>query len=1049
MARAELIIKLKKRFNKVISKRGNMLLGLWGEVGIGKSWFIEKLLSEIPCQNSKIPATANLTELIQKLPQPKHLPLWVENSLLSISANELTDNVVIADTLVALLVTLAPFVFYIEGLHKASPERQALWAKLAKATENSRGVGLITSSYTKPQENFETYRLEPLTREETIKLIDGESQSVLPKAAHSWIYERSQGNPLFTIEYLRYLTRLGYLWSDGQRWHWRLPEEKFMPTSVEALIAQLLRSTITSSEVEIVLAAKALLPNNASDNLWAEITELEPKTFQAAKSQLENQGILIDNQFVNSLMHEVAQRELPQTHYQQLAKRAINLLKNDYPKAAFFVEKAQLSSSAALQLLKRAAEAARASDNKLEVAHFLARAVTYAEGSEQVELALEVAKLLRNTNVAEAVKMTDLVIRIKPHNIEAIFLQSALQSALGQGEKAKQLLQNLPLERQSELDWIEAFIAVQVNCHDYGGAWDFWSQHSEVHLSASTSTYVNIGKSLTQLGKFAKAKAFFKAAMNIPNISALDQAFLLSSYAIIPLTEGDFKTALNSLDTALATYDEIKLDTATYNSIQQEHANSLSNRSLALYRLGYFRKAIADLEVYLQIVGKQGNGYKYTEGQVNLGAYLIEVGEFEHAEELLIESREALERSKNVRWLTIVEQTLVQLYLDWAPPYGAALALRHASAAEMYARRAQNPPLLVEALYFISRAEAEHGQVERALNLVEEMQVIANDLGEAHLKVVSVWVRGLAFEKLGQQELAIENFTKAVDDMKNLDHEPFSHRLALEIDRLKGDAASATNRISHFERIGNLNWLNITYRYFPQLAEAPKITETSFPVYLRVLGPVRIELNGLPFNYKTQKGKLLLALLLETRIAGRSEAPQLDLLDELYPDMNEKRAISALKQLIYRLRSNLGSSVITRTNNGYALGEVSSDAEDFLSLGNVSLWHGPYLQDFEGWSSSTSDALYHELRLHIKQLDEQSKEIISLVEFLLQANPYEQEILVFCLEALVNTNNKTAIERIYSKSCEQFAEVGEQLPENWQDLIGPAGAFKPKGTVSD
>ena len=1036
MTRAELITKLKKRFNKVVSKRGNMLLGLWGEVGIGKSWFIEKLLSEIPCQNNKIPATANINELIQKLPQPKHLPLWVENSLLSISSNELTDDVVIADTLVALLVALAPFILYVEDLHKASPERQVLWTKLAKAIQNSRGVGLITSSYTKPQENFEAYRLEPLTREETIKLIDGESQSILPKAAHSWIYERSQGNPLFTVEYLRYLTRLGYLWSDGQRWHWRLPEEKFIPTSVEALIAQLLRSTTTSPEVEVALAAKALLPNDASDNLWAEITELEPKTFQAAKSQLENQGILIDHQFANSLMQEVAQRELPQAHYQQLAERAISLLKNDSPKkAAFFVEKAKLNSSDALQLLRRATEAARASDNKLEVAHFLARAVTYAEGSEQVELALEVAKLLRNTNVAEAVKMTDLVIRLNPYNVEAIFLQASLLSALGQGEKAKQLLQNLPLERQSKLDWIEAFIAVQVNCHDYGGAWDFWSQHSEVHSSVSTATYVNIGKSLTQLGKFAKAKALFEAAMNIPNISALDQAFLLSSYAIIPLTEGDFKTALASLDTALTTYNEIKLDTAIYSSIQQEHAKSLSNRSLALYRLGHFRKAIADLEVYLQMVGKQGNGYKYTEGQVNLGTYLIEVGEFEHAEELLIESREALELSKNVRWLTIVEQTLVQLYLDWAPPYGAALALRHASAAEMYARHAQNPPLLAEALYFISRAEAEHGQAERALNLVEEMQVIANDLGETHLKAISTWVRGLALEKLGQQESALENLTEAVNDMKNLDHEPFSHRLALELDRIKGDVASATNRVSHFERIGNLNWLNITYRYFPQLAEAPKITNTSFPAYLRVLGPIRIELNGSPFNYKTQKGKLLLALLLETRIAGRSEAPQLDLLDELYPDMDEKRAISALKQLIYRLRSNLGSSVITRTNNGYALGEVSSDAEDFLSLGNVSLWHGPYLQDFEGWSSSTSDALYHELRLHIKQLGEQSKEIVRLVEFLLQANPYEQEILVFCLESLANTNNKTAIERIYSKSCKQFAEVGEEMPEDWQDLI--------------
>ncbi len=1042
MPRAELITELKKRFSKVISKRGNMLLGIWGEVGVGQSWLIRQLLSEMPCQNSKVLSTVSITEIIPKLPQPKRLPLWVENSLGHISSNKSVDNLTAVDTLVALLVALAPFVLYIEDLHKASPEGISLWAKLAKAISNSRGVALITSSHIEPLEGFESYRLEPLTTEETAKLIDAEAQSILPKAAHAWIYERSQGNPLFTLEYFRYLTRLGHLWSDGQRWRWRPPAGEFMPTSVEALIAQLLRSATTSSKVQVALAAKALLPSDAPDNLWAEITGLEPKTFQESRLKLENQGILIANKFAHSLMQEVAQREVPQVQCNQLARKAIDLLKADQPKeAAFFVEKAELDSHDAQQILKRAAESARALGNELEVASFLARAASYAKGSEQADLALEAAKLLSSTNVSEAAKMAQLALIANPNNVEAVFLRASLLSSLGQGEEAEQLLQSLPPEKLSEPDWLETLIAVRVNRYDYSGAWELWLEHPEIHSLASIATCVHIGRSLTQLGMFVEAKAFFKDAMNAPDLAPLDKAFLLSNYAIIPLTEGDFDAALHSFNSVLETYNAVTLNTTIYNSMQQELATSLSNRSLVLYRLGHFHEAIADLEAYLQIVGKQGNGRKYTEGQVNLGSYLIEVGKFENAEELLIESRDVLERSNNIRWLVIVEQTLVQLYLDWAPPYGAALSLRHASTAEMYARRTQSPPLLAEALYFVSRAEAEHGQAERALKLVEEMQAIANDLGEAHLKAIGTWVRGLAFEKLGQQELAIENLTKAVSDMKSLDHEPFSHRLALEIDRIKGDAASAANRLTHFESIGNSNWLNITYRYFPQLVEAPETTKTVSPIYLRVLGPIQIELNGEPFNYKTQRGKFLLALLLEARIAGRSEVSQLDLLDNLYSDMDEKRATSALKQLIYRLRSNLGSAAITRTNNGYALGDVDSDAEDFLSSGKADLWRGSYLQDLdESWSSSTSDALYHELRLHIKKLKEGPKEVTRLVEFLLQANPYELEILVFCLNALQATSNKTAIERIYQQSCKQFDEVGEQLPENWEDLLRQSAA---------
>ncbi|WP_036219657.1 hypothetical protein, partial [Calidithermus chliarophilus] len=77
--------------------------------------------------------------------------------------------------------------------------------------------------------------------EASTALLQGQAGGALPPEACEWIYQRAQGNPLFTLEYFRHLGRLGHLWSDGHRWRWRAPEGEPMPTSVEALIVQLTR----------------------------------------------------------------------------------------------------------------------------------------------------------------------------------------------------------------------------------------------------------------------------------------------------------------------------------------------------------------------------------------------------------------------------------------------------------------------------------------------------------------------------------------------------------------------------------------------------------------------------------------------------------------------------------------------------------------------------------------------------------------------------------------------------------------------------------------
>jgi hypothetical protein len=140
---------------------------------------------------------------------------------------------------------------------------------------------------------------------------------------------------------------------------------------------------------------------------------------------------------------------------------------------------------------------------------------------------------------------------------------------------------------------------------------------------------------------------------------------------------------------------------------------------------------------------------------------------------------------------------------------------------------------------------------------------------------------------------------------------------------------------------------------------------------------------------------------------------------------------------VYRLRSALGSSIITRTSNGYALGEAKSDAEAFLKSGDSTLWRGTYLQGVgEGWDISVSDSLYHALRSKIQTLiASDPEEVLRCGRILLEADPYDTEALALCLQALKTIGNIAGLERFYRQSREKFSEVGERLPESWKDLL--------------
>jgi DNA-binding SARP family transcriptional activator len=278
---------------------------------------------------------------------------------------------------------------------------------------------------------------------------------------------------------------------------------------------------------------------------------------------------------------------------------------------------------------------------------------------------------------------------------------------------------------------------------------------------------------------------------------------------------------------------------------------------------------------------------------------------------------------------------------------------------------------------------------------------------------------------------------------------PTLERMALELDRLNNDAISAQQRSERFRNDGAGGALHVAQRYFPQLQQGqhgpgqhdhgqhghhehghPRTTAPNV-VLLEVLGPTQVTAAGVSLSYRTRKGKEFLAMLCEARLAGRPEVSDLNVFEHLYPDLNENQAGRALKQLVYRLRNALGGSTVLRSNNGYMLGAVETDAEHFLRTHDTRLWRGPYMSDLgEDWPSSARDALHFELRKRaLELLPEHPAETARLGCILLEVNPYDAELLRWTMQAFRDSGNNGEANRLLASAKQQFAELGEPLPK--------------------
>lgn len=1038
--RMELTALIRPRLKSVVLKRVGLALALSGEPGVGKTHLAQQLLRETPCRSFSFHALAPLSTWVRGLPHPDRLPAWAEPLLLKLQKGEALDGQRTAEALGTWLAALAPVVLHLEDIHEASPEGLEWIQALAALTLRTKGVALLVTSRNPPPEPFEAYRLVPLSPEASQRLLEAEVGSHLPSAALAWIYEQTQGNPLFSLEYLRYLARQGFLWSDGRQWHWRPPEAGTLPLTVEALLEQWLREVARTPTLRQALESKALLGPGAGPGVWARVAGLLPEELRTAQMVLRQQGVFGDEELAHPLYQEVTLRGLLPPQRRAYAQRALEALADQPLAAVRYLEDAGLETGEILTRLKSAAEAAQQQGDELQAARLWARAAAHAPAPQRSELAFTAARVLEKSDRPESMRLLRLVLEDQPDHLEALYLLAGCYADLGESREVERLLERFSDDEKVQLDWVKRRIALQFALGDYKGVLEHWKAHPALHNNPDPTLAYNIGFARTLQGDHAAADAIARTALNQPHCSLLDQARLLTVCGLARFYQDDLETALSIFNQAVEAARSAGKPAYT--------ASTLHNRAMVLEELSREAEMLADTEEALRLYAEAGISRHYASTLTKKARILHEMGEYERAHEAFRESRDILLQSDASSFLITCETQLSNLYLDWQPTYGNTLALKHVENAVRLARPFGGSKLFI-AVCQQSRVETCLGRAARGLEIAEECLKMALGFGLKQPQYQALTAKGLALADLGQVEAARTCLQEAYQLASGSDWQVYAERIGLELDRITTNLDSAQARLRWFEEHGLLNGAYLARRYFPQLdrrstSSDPQpvddpLSGRTAPVHhkalprLEVLGPMQLTLEDKSYPVRGQKRKELLAVLLEARIAGRSEVPTLELLERLYPGVPDQGAGDALKQAVFKTRTSLGQGLITTTAGGYALGAVESDAEVFLKTQTTHLWRGAYLQDVGLEADETvRGAIHHALRSSIQTLlDTHPLEAARLGRILFEAEPYDQEALRLTCLALRKSENHRSLARLYQQARGNFLEVGEVLPPDW------------------
>jgi tetratricopeptide (TPR) repeat protein len=1028
---------LESRLRQVVSRRASLAACLWGDAGIGKSFRLDAILKSLPCTALRFTAGNAMLGLVQAVlaaTSGPHsvgsIPVWAISRLHEARQGRLNDGKQIAEALGAHLEMLRPVVLAIEDVHRASPDVLAFLNALRLNTSKSSGIGLLMTSRSAPDDSFREVQalgLNPLGPDRVRELLESSAGAVLPDLAHTWIWERSRGNPLFTLEYFHFLTRQGFLWNDARRWRWREPKDVALPTNLEGLLVRLLETAIETNDDRHLLETLSVLPDAVSQTVILRTSRLEPQTFAKSLDRLEGLALLRQGRFAHPLYRDAMFSRISGSRRRELARLGLEALDAESAPSAVLacelLELAEVESTVMLERLSRAALEARNSADVVAASLFQARAVEHARGEPRFGLAFEAAQQMLPINLDEATRLAGIAHLERPDHAEAAWLYAECLVRTGESERAERQLERVQ-GSQNQM-WWGRLLRLRVQQHDFAAAVQMWSAQPVWQASAAVLVRRDAAWALALVGELDQSEQVLQSMLDPWPEDSLEGALIRVALGFLRTLQGRCTEANGLISAVIGTLEGL--------NVPRDLARALELLAEVLEQLGDFRAAAVAAERAVRVRGELGDALGVARAQSRLASVVLELGEYERSEELLLEGYGLLERLNADTALALWEAQLANLYSEWLSPHRASLALSHAQSALERARTNGSPVLLGDALSCAGLIEARHGDPNLALTHSLEALAMAEELGRAQEAALENLAHAAALEALGRNGEAIQGYERAVTQLRHAGLAS-SERYALELDRLRQDEPAARIRLEGFKTIHHIHAANLARRYFPSLEQNAPIAG----IEIQVLGPLRVVRDAQTLKLNTRTGRVMLGMLVAARLAGRGGCSSLELCDALWPDGDDRSSQTNLKHLVYRLRSSLGSGSVLRLPDGYALGAAETDAERFLASGDLGLWRGNCLEEVEvdeAAGEARSQLIQHLMTQIQIGLDHEPRNVVKAARLLVGNEPYDPSALRLLCQALHLSQNRRDLARVYTEAKTRMLEVNETLPERWQDFL--------------
>ena len=1019
---------LLRRVRPVASRRLGVALALVGTAGSGKTWSARELVRRAPCASLEVRGARVAVELARGLARLGGPP-WAMSTLERAVAGEPVGPEPLSEAIAGVLAAATPILVLVDDAHEADPGGAELLERLARRIHRMPGVALVLTSRGEAPAAATKVDVPPLDEAETRNVVTALLEAEPPEQAVSWTHRHAHGNPLFTIEYVRLLAQAGYLWNDLERWRWRPAPDGLLPVTVEGVLERRIADAGLLPAERAALEALALLHETGVADAWAQTAGLSERALGAAALGLERHGLVRAAEFRHPLLAQVVVRTTPPTRRREHARRAVEVLRAHAPEAVAAVAlAAALDAAETVDLLGRAAEAARERGDARTAASWWSRAAERADGPQRARFASLAGRALLAVDPEASVPHLEAAFRAAPDDAELPWLLAEAHARAGRREAMREALRRAAPEADARAAWRELHLLFVAGALDE--VLELWRRRLDgLPLEPGAAVY-DVAYALMDRGELGAAMAL--AERGLATFDApVDRAGLLEICAAVHHYRGEYAVADELFAGALAAFEAVP-DAAPTST-----ANVRRNRALNRLFSGAYRETLPDFAAALAAYAAAGDSVRYAQTLVMVSEVHGELGDVASARAALLEALSVFERIEPQPFLMNAYAGLATLYLgerdgdDGRPRRALALARAYAERASATAAALANPVKVAHADVVMARVLARDGEAARALQLAARAEASADAMGFREIAVHARWARGAALAALGRSAAAAEALRAAAALAAADGMAVEAHRLEAERAELEGDDEA---------RLAARAWLEArglhTGPDAPQGGSTGDGAGKGARVRLDVLGPMRVALGARRIAVRGRQRRRLLALLAEGRLEGRDEVPRDELLTGLYGERGAPDALRSLKQLVYQARRLLGDGAIRTTGNGYAL-VATTDAEAFLEDGEPVWWRGRYLEDVDdAWLGEVAGAVSAALARAVERLAlAGAPEAVRLGRVLVDMEPYDVAALASLERALLAAGDVAGAETVHAAGRARLADVGDEPDGTMGDFL--------------